>query len=173
MSVRDEIGLYLRARVALIVLGTAAFPDEPIIGLLLPLMIQGIGILASIAGIFIATPRSETESAMRPINRGFFAAAGIAAVLVAVVSIAWVGDWRPLAAVVVGLVLASVIQVMTSYYTATEYKPVREIAQSSTTGPATPSRATDRSADGPAAASSHIDRRDRRARPSCRRRRDR
>jgi K(+)-stimulated pyrophosphate-energized sodium pump len=48
-----------------------------------------------------------------------------------------VGDWRPVAAVVLGLVLASVIQLMTYYYTGTEYKPVREIAQASETGPAT------------------------------------
>jgi K(+)-stimulated pyrophosphate-energized sodium pump len=38
---------------------------------------------------------------------------------------------------VVGLLLASGIQLMTSYYTGTEYKPVREIAQASETGPAT------------------------------------
>jgi K(+)-stimulated pyrophosphate-energized sodium pump len=123
--------------VAAIVLGTAAFPEEPIIGLMLPLMIQAIGILASIVGIFAANPRSETEGAMRPINRGFFTAAAVSAVLVAIVSVAYVGQWQPLAAVLLGLLLASVIQVMTSYYTATQYKPVREIAQSSTTGPAT------------------------------------
>src|SRR4029453_316734 len=34
------------------------------------------------------------------------------------------------------LALSTVIQLMTSYYTATEYKPVREIAEASETGPA-------------------------------------
>src|SRR5688500_7198094 len=98
--------------VAAIVLGTAAFPSEPIIGLMLPLMIQAIGVLASIVGIFVANPRSETEGAMRPINRGFFTAAAVSAVLVAIVSVAYVGQWQPLAAVLLGLLLASVIQVM-------------------------------------------------------------
>jgi len=123
--------------VAAIVLGTAAFPDRPIVGLLFPLMVQAIGIVASIVGIWMVRPRSESEGGMTTINRGFFGAAVVSAVLVGVVSIAYVEDWRPLAAVVLGLVLASVIQLMTSYYTATEYKPVREIAQASETGPAT------------------------------------
>jgi len=123
--------------VAAIVLGVAAFPDRPIVGLLFPLMVQAIGIVASIVGIWMVRPRSESEGGMTTINRGFFGAAVVSAVLVGVVSIAYVEDWRPLAAVVLGLVLASVIQLMTSYYTATEYKPVREIAQASETGPAT------------------------------------
>jgi K(+)-stimulated pyrophosphate-energized sodium pump len=123
--------------VAAIVLGVAAFPDRPIVGLLFPLMVQAIGILSSIVGIWLVRPRSETESGMRAINRGFFGAAVTAAVGVSVVSLAYVHDWRPIAAVALGLVLASVIQLMTYYYTGTEYKPVREIAQASETGPAT------------------------------------
>src|SRR5512132_294184 len=123
--------------VAAIVLGVAAFPDRPIVGLLFPLMVQAIGILSSIVGIWLVRPRSENEPGMRAINRGFFGAAVTAAVGVGVVSLTYVGDWRPVAAVVLGLVLASVIQLMTYYYTGTEYKPVREIAQASETGPAT------------------------------------
>ena len=123
--------------VAAIVLGVAAFPDRPIVGLLFPLMVQAVGILSSIVGILLVRARSETESAMRAINRGFFAAALTAAVGVGVVSLAYVHDVRPVGAVVLGLVLASVIQLMTSYYTGTQYKPVREIAQAAETGPAT------------------------------------
>src|SRR5215203_3778597 len=119
--------------VAAIVLGLAAFPDRPEVGLLFPLVVQAIGIVSSIAGIYLVRPRSETESGMRTINRGFFASAGISLVLVAIASIVYVEDWRPVAAVA----LSTVIQLMTSYYTATEYKPVREIAEASETGPAT------------------------------------
>jgi K(+)-stimulated pyrophosphate-energized sodium pump len=123
--------------VAAIVLGVAAFPDRPVVGLLFPLIIQGGGILASILGIWVVRPRSENENAMRTINRGFFISAAISAVLVAIVSLTYVKDWRPLVAVLIGLALASVIQLMTSYYTATQYKPVQEIADASETGPAT------------------------------------
>ncbi len=123
--------------VAAIVLGLAAFPDRPEVGLLFPLVVQAIGIVSSIVGIYLVRPRSETESGMRTINRGFFTSAGISLVLVAIVSIVYVEDWRPVAAVALGLALSTVIQLMTAYYTATEYKPVREIAEASETGPAT------------------------------------
>jgi K(+)-stimulated pyrophosphate-energized sodium pump len=123
--------------VAAIVLGLAAFPDRPAVGLLFPLVVQAIGIVSSIAGIYLVRPRSETESGMRTINRGFFAAAAISLVLVGIASIVYVEDWRPVAAVALGLALSTVIQLMTSYYTGTQYKPVREIAEASETGPAT------------------------------------
>jgi K(+)-stimulated pyrophosphate-energized sodium pump len=123
--------------VAAIVLGLAVFPDRPAVGLLFPLIVQAIGIVSSIAGIYLVRPRSESESGIRAINRGFFASAVISVVLVGIASLVYVEDWRPLAAVTLGLALSSVIQLMTSYYTATQYKPVREIAQASETGPAT------------------------------------
>jgi K(+)-stimulated pyrophosphate-energized sodium pump len=123
--------------VAAIVLGVAAFPDRPVVGLLFPLIIQGVGVLASIVGIWVVRPRSENESGLRTINRGFFLAALLSAIMVGIVALTYVKDWRPLAAVVIGIGLASVIQLMTSYYTSTQYKPVREIADASETGPAT------------------------------------
>jgi K(+)-stimulated pyrophosphate-energized sodium pump len=123
--------------VAAIVLGIAAFPDRPVVGLMFPLLIVAIGVIASVIGIGLVRSRSEDESGMTSINRGFFTAAVIAAALVAAVSLVYVDDWRPLAAVALGLVLASGIQLMTSYYTGTQYKPVREIADASETGAAT------------------------------------
>ncbi len=123
--------------VASIVLGVAAFPSRPIVGILFPLIVQAIGIVASVGGISVVRARSEDESGMRAINRGFFVSALLVAAGVAVAAAVYVKDWRPLAAVALGLVLASVIQLMTSYYTATEYKPVREIADATETGPAT------------------------------------
>src|SRR6266511_2521019 len=116
---------------------TGGVAGMPVVGLMFPLLIQAIGIMASVAGIWLVRPRSEDESGMRIINRGFFAAALIAAALVAVVTFVYVDDWRPLAAVALGIVLAAVIQLMTSYYTATQYKPVQEIADASESGPAT------------------------------------
>jgi K(+)-stimulated pyrophosphate-energized sodium pump len=46
-------------------------------------------------------------------------------------------DVRPAVAVLFGLILASVIQVLTQYFTDTKFKPVREIAEATQTGPAT------------------------------------
>jgi len=46
-------------------------------------------------------------------------------------------QWLAIGAVVIGLVLASAIQLLTGYFTETNRKPVREIGESSLTGAAT------------------------------------
>jgi K(+)-stimulated pyrophosphate-energized sodium pump len=74
---------------------------------------------------------------MKAINRGFFLSAAISAAAAFVISQIYLDDWKPAAAVVIGLVLASVIQILTQYFTDTKYKPVQEIAEATNTGPAT------------------------------------
>jgi K(+)-stimulated pyrophosphate-energized sodium pump len=74
---------------------------------------------------------------MKSINRGFFLSAIISAVVVFFVSGAYMKTYRPGLAVMIGLVLASIIQVLTQYFTDTKYKPVQDIAEATQTGPAT------------------------------------
>ena len=74
---------------------------------------------------------------MKAINRGFFISAALSAVIVFVASELVTKDWRPWAAVVIGLILASLIQILTQYFTDAKYKPVQEIAEATVTGPAT------------------------------------
>ena len=126
--------------VASLILGAAAFTNHPcgaIIGVMFPLFVRAVGVITSIIGILAVTPRSETEHGMKAINRGFFLSAAISAAAVFVISQAYLDDWKPAAAVAIGLVLASVIQILTQYFTDTKYKPVQEIAESTVTGPAT------------------------------------
>jgi K(+)-stimulated pyrophosphate-energized sodium pump len=126
--------------VASLILGAAAFADSEsgaIVGVMFPLFVRAVGVITSIVGILAVTPRSETEHGMKAINRGFFLSAAISAAAVFAISEIYLDDWRPAAAVVIGLILASVIQVLTQYFTDTKYKPVQEIAESTVTGPAT------------------------------------
>jgi K(+)-stimulated pyrophosphate-energized sodium pump len=126
--------------VASLILGAAAFADSPkgaIVGVMFPLFVRAIGVITSIIGIYSVTPRSETEHGMRAINRGFFISAVLSAIAVYVVAALYVDDLRVFWAVLIGLLLASVIQVLTEHFTSTRRKPVQEIAQSSLTGPAT------------------------------------
>ncbi|HEX6399198.1 MAG TPA: sodium-translocating pyrophosphatase, partial [Actinomycetota bacterium] len=126
--------------VASLILGAAAFAGSElgaIVGVMFPLFVRAIGVITSIIGILAVTPRSETEHGMKAINRGFFLSAAISAAAVFVVSLVYLDDWRPAVAVGIGLVLASVIQILTQYFTDTKYKPVQEIAESTVTGPAT------------------------------------
>jgi K(+)-stimulated pyrophosphate-energized sodium pump len=126
--------------VASLILGAAAFADSPkgaIVGVMFPLFVRAIGVITSIIGIYSVTPRSETEHGMRAINRGFFISAVLSAIAVYIVAALYVDDLRVFWAVVIGLLLASVIQLLTEHFTSTTRKPVKEIAESSLTGPAT------------------------------------
>jgi K(+)-stimulated pyrophosphate-energized sodium pump len=126
--------------VAALILGAAAFSGTPqgaIVGVMFPLFVRAVGVVTSIIGILAVSPRSETEHGMKAINRGFFLSAALSAAVVFVVSDLYMDSLRPAFAVLFGLVLASVIQVLTQYFTDTKYKPVQEIAEATQTGPAT------------------------------------
>jgi K(+)-stimulated pyrophosphate-energized sodium pump len=126
--------------VAALILGAAAFAGSPqgaIIGVMFPLFVRAVGVVTSIVGILAVAPRSEEEHGMKSINRGFFLSAGLSAIVVFAISKAYMHSWRPAIAVLFGLILASVIQVLTQYFTDTKHKPVLEIAESTQTGAAT------------------------------------
>jgi K(+)-stimulated pyrophosphate-energized sodium pump len=141
--------------VASLLLGKVAFGNY---GLVFPLIVPMIGVITAVIGIFAVAPRQGDRSGMTAINRGFFVSAVISLVLV-IIAAFWylpdkfskltgvtdstvlhhVGNPRLLAigAVIIGIVLASAIQLLTGYFTETNRKPVRDIGDSSETGAAT------------------------------------
>jgi K(+)-stimulated pyrophosphate-energized sodium pump len=126
--------------VASIILGAAAFAgstEGAIVGVMFPVLVRAVGVVTSIVGIYTVRPRSETEHGMRAINRGFFISAILSAAVVYFVADLYVNDLRVFWAVLIGLLLASVIQLLTEHFTSTKRRPVQEIAESSRTGPAT------------------------------------
>ncbi len=126
--------------VASLILGAAAFSGSAvgaIAGVMFPLFVRAVGVVTSIIGILAVAPRSDEEHGMRAINRGFFVSAAVSGIAVFFISREYLDDIRPAIAVILGLALASVIQVLTQYFTDTKYKPVREVAESTRTGPAT------------------------------------
>ncbi len=140
--------------VASIILGVPAFqaifPNRPELwaaGALFPLGARALGVIASIVGVFSVRATEKDKSAMAPINRGFLVAGTLTVVFTLIFALVYVGNpagklggvgWRMFGAVVGGLVLAQVASRITEYFTSTETKPVREIAESAATGgPAT------------------------------------
>jgi K(+)-stimulated pyrophosphate-energized sodium pump len=140
--------------VASIILGVPAFqaifPNRPELwaaGALFPLGARALGVIASIIGVFSVRATEKDKSAMAPINRGFLVAGVLTVLFTLVFALVYVGNpagklggvgWRMFGAVVGGLVLAQVASRITEYFTSTETKPVREIAESAATGgPAT------------------------------------
>src|ERR1700735_3917669 len=141
--------------VASLILGKTAFGDK---GLIFPLIVPMIGVITAVIGIFAVAPRARDRSGMTAINRGFFISAAISVVGVAILcftflpskfsSLVGVTDpaiagyngnpqWIAFGAVLIGIVLASAIQLLTGYFTETTRRPVRDIGQSSETGAAT------------------------------------
>jgi K(+)-stimulated pyrophosphate-energized sodium pump len=138
--------------VASIILGVAAFNSigmNPALGLVFPLAARAIGVIASIAGVFAVRAKDGETNALKPINRGFLTAGIITVIGTYLLATYYVGNdklektgftntgWRVFGAVLVGLVLAQVLSRLTEYFTGTEYGPVKEIAESTETGPAT------------------------------------
>ncbi len=138
--------------VASIILGVAAFNSislNPALGLVFPLAARAIGVVASIAGVFAVRARDGETNALKPINRGFLTAGIITVIGTYLLATYYVGNdklektgftntgWRVFGAVLVGLILAQVLSRLTEYFTGTEYGPVKEIAESTETGPAT------------------------------------
>jgi K(+)-stimulated pyrophosphate-energized sodium pump len=132
--------------VASIILGVAAFNSigaNPALGLIFPLAARAIGVIASIAGVFAVKAKEGETNALKPINKGFLVAGTLTLIGTLIVSLAYVGNekdnagWKCFGAVAIGLVLAQLVSRLTEYYTGTHYGPVKEIAESAETGPAT------------------------------------
>ena len=147
----DLFESYAVTLVAALILGSVAFGTY---GLVFPLIVPAIGAVTALLGVFI-TRVKPGENALSAINRGFYIAAAVSAVLSA--AAAWIylpstygefqtepvagleGDPRlvAIAAVIIGIVLAGVILWLTGYFTGTDKRPTRDVARTSLTGPAT------------------------------------
>jgi K(+)-stimulated pyrophosphate-energized sodium pump len=151
----DLFESYAVMLVASLILGKSAFGDK---GLIFPLIIPAIGVITAVIGIFSVAPRARDRSGMTAINRGFFISAIISVIGVAIACftflpshfasfkgvtdqaiLAFGGNprWIAFGAILIGIVLASAIQLLTGYFTETNRRPVRDIGQSSETGAAT------------------------------------
>jgi K(+)-stimulated pyrophosphate-energized sodium pump len=128
--------------------GKAGLSPEVMIGLMMfPLVARAFGIVASIAGLFFTKIR-EDQDPMDGLNRGYYVTSALAAVGFFVAT-KWLftpfaeaaghgeGWWKILVCGVIGIATAQAFVYITQYYTEYKYRPVREIADSSVTGPAT------------------------------------
>ena len=160
----DLFESYAVTLVAALILGKAAFGE---LGLVFPLVVPAIGVITAVIGIFAVAPRKGDRSGMSAINRGFFISAVFSLILVVVAAFVWIpATWADLitkykptglaidaitgssvdnigprgfviGAVLIGIVLAAVIQQLTAYFTETNRRPVDDVAKTSLTGPAT------------------------------------
>jgi K(+)-stimulated pyrophosphate-energized sodium pump len=115
--------------------------------LMLPLGIGAVCIATSIVGTYYVKLAAD-NNIMKALYRGLLVTGGLSVVAIFFVIVLFVGLATPLPLIagghtngfmlfvcaIVGLIVTGLIVVITEYYTSTEYRPVRSIAQSSTTG---------------------------------------
>jgi K(+)-stimulated pyrophosphate-energized sodium pump len=139
--------------VASIILGVSAFKaigldeSQAAKGVIFPIAVVAIGLLASMVGIFLVKGRPGETDALAAINRGIYAAQALAIVGAGAVAFLYVGNpdgstlsnpgARLFGAIVAGVVLGFAASKITQYYTSTTTKPVQDIAKAARTGPAT------------------------------------
>jgi K(+)-stimulated pyrophosphate-energized sodium pump len=111
--------------------------------ILYPLLVRGIGVVASIIGTYLVKGQSDDSgNAMQAIFRGFLTSAAISVVLFGIIALFYMdtvpgGWWRPFLSTAAGVGLAILIDRLTDYFTGTHYRPVKEIRDSTSGGPAT------------------------------------
>ncbi len=141
----DLFETYAVTTVATMLLGWLLIKDTGAV--IFPLVLGGVSIVASVVGTFFVKAK-EGEKIMNALYRGLIVAGGIAAVAFLPLTFmmdpvgdgayaAAHGNFELYLAALVGLALTAALVVITEYYTATEYSPVRHIAAASQTGHAT------------------------------------
>ncbi|WP_026340366.1 sodium-translocating pyrophosphatase [Thioalkalivibrio thiocyanoxidans] len=146
----DLFETYAVTIIATMILGTLLIPELGLMASVYPLVLGGGAILASIVGTFAVKARDGSEI-IKGLYKGLMVSGGLAAVAFLPITLVLVPDnalatsmgiesgaaLRLYGAALVGLVLTGVIMVATDYYTSTVFRPVRHLAQASTTGHAT------------------------------------
>jgi len=124
------------------ILGVAIFAvTDDIEWIMFPLVLRSFGILATMAGLlsvpFFAS--REPKDPMQPLNGGYFIVSALSVVGLLITTKMMLGDawyWFFFCGLV-GIGTGIVFVYITQYYTSGSWRPVREIAEASRTGPAT------------------------------------
>jgi len=133
---------YVSALAAAMVLGVIAFGTK---GVMLPLLLGGVGIVASVIGALLVRPREfkgsfeqQVDKALFTMNRGVYIS-NILMIIAGYFVINWYMDEEGLGiflALIAGLICGFLIGQVTEYFTSSARRPALSIARASETGPA-------------------------------------
>lgn len=130
---------YVGSIAATSVLGVAA--GLGLNGLKVPMVIAGVGIIASIIGTFLVKSKEDAtqKSLLTALRRGIFTSAGLIAILAFILIryILGVEHTGIAFSVITGLIAGLLIGLSTEYFTSASYKPTQNLSNSALTGPGT------------------------------------
>jgi len=135
---------YCGAILATAAIGASAFMTSETAqykAVIAPMLIAAVGIFLSILGIFLV--KTKEGATMRDLLKSLGLGVNVSSVLIAIASFGilyglGMDNWIGISfSVVVGLVAGIIIGQSTEYYTSQSYRPTKNVARSSETGPAT------------------------------------
>jgi K(+)-stimulated pyrophosphate-energized sodium pump len=152
----DLYEAYAHAIIATFALGVGIYSYG---GMLLPILVSAVGVLASIIGTFFVRTKEKADqkTLLKSLHMGTFLSAGIAAIASLPLTF-WVTSilessiidsqriageamrenvWGIFGSIIVGIISGLLIGFFTEYYTSDTNKPTKELAKSSETGTAT------------------------------------
>ena len=147
-NVGDDAGMaadlfetYAVSAIAAMILGRLTFPSSEM-AVLLPLLIGGVAIIASILGTFLVRlSKKDKPSIMGALYKGLFGSSILAlagfAYLLKQYGESFGGNLSGgsiFASLLTGILVTMAIVMITEYYTSTKFRPVRSIAKASETG---------------------------------------
>ncbi len=136
----DLFETYAVTIVATMLLGSLVAPEVGSAAVIYPLVLGAASIVASIIGTFFVKT-SDGSKVMRALYKGVIVAAVLAGIAFYPITMMMMSDGGNAMGIfgsaLIGLALTAALVVITEYYTSTEYKPVRTIAEASLTGDAT------------------------------------
>lgn len=129
----DLFESYVGSLVSAVTLGVVAYQVE---GAFFPLILAGIGIIASMIGTFFVKGKEGTDP-QKSLNLGSYVAYAIVIAASLVMSNMFFGRMHEAAAIISGLAVGFIIGQATEIYTSDKYNSVKKIAEQSETGSAT------------------------------------
>ncbi|HLD19320.1 MAG TPA: sodium-translocating pyrophosphatase, partial [Candidatus Nanoarchaeia archaeon] len=132
----DLFESYTVTLLATMILAVSLGPQYRDLAIAFPLMVSGVAIIASIIGSLLVDVKNEKDI-WPALNRGIWISAFLTSASTFLISYYIFDSINLFYAALVGIVVTLVIGWITEYYTSTEKKPVKDIAESAKTGPAT------------------------------------
>lgn len=129
----DLFESYVGSIISAIALGLVAYGIK---GVLFPLLLSAVGIVASIIGTFFVKGDEDSDP-HKALKMGTWVSGAITIIVAYVLSKYLLGDLKGFLAIVSGLIVGMLIGQITEIYTSADYGHVKKIAEQSETGPAT------------------------------------